>query len=471
MDEVLALTAAREPTLSEVWQAIWSGTDFSPPTYHFFLHGLINTVGAADSRLLWRLPSILAIYGAAICTYLFLVRSHLSRLSAVLGFGIVLAFKLFDHAIEVREYAMLVFGLAAAFLLWSEIEEDGPRYAKAFGLWLVLSACLCIHFYGIIEVAAIGTAEFVYAIWQKRIRTVVWVALLLTVPVQAALLPLAHHLATFNNGDNLAPAYYAKPSVHAFFTATNEVVGGAAFLLAALVVICAALLAKNRGLHPTKLQPVRIELKIVLIALCVLPFTTFAFSALVTKSFSARYMAAAALIPAIGFPWLLDWLPWRRTVASALMPLIAIVLVLRAQEPDPIARALAVAQKAAPLAPVVVGEAGLYIELMEAADPGTRADLVYLARPSGAFSPDPTNENELVRIARLNPEYRVRSQAAFLGTHKRFYVLTRLDKSIDTTTPSLLANGLLKKPVDAGHGILLYPSVASAEGPRGGGKR
>src|SRR5689334_25099215 len=46
MDEVLAVVAARQPGLSGVWHAIWSGTDFSPPTYHYLLHGLVQIFGA-----------------------------------------------------------------------------------------------------------------------------------------------------------------------------------------------------------------------------------------------------------------------------------------------------------------------------------------------------------------------------------------------------------------------------------------
>src|SRR5580704_11692392 len=62
MDEVLAVSAAGQETWARVWDAIWSGTDFSPPTYHFFLHGFVKAVGGADGRLVWRLPSIAAVY-------------------------------------------------------------------------------------------------------------------------------------------------------------------------------------------------------------------------------------------------------------------------------------------------------------------------------------------------------------------------------------------------------------------------
>ena len=228
MDEVLAVSAARQPSLSQVWGAIWSGTDFSPPTYHFFLRGFVQAVGVADGRFVWRLPSILAVYGAALCTYFLLVKSQLSRSAAVLAFGIVLAFSLFDFAIQARQYGLLALGLALALLLWSGIEEGRASKVRACCLWLVLAACLSLHFYGIVEVAVIGTAELVYWISRRRFRISVWIALLLTAPVEAALYPLASHLGAFNAADNVSPGYYATPSRGAFLNAVFEVIGGGA---------------------------------------------------------------------------------------------------------------------------------------------------------------------------------------------------------------------------------------------------
>ena len=187
----------------------------------------------------------------------------------------------------------------------------------------------------------------------------------------------------FNNGDNIALSYYAKPSLDAFLVATYEVVeggsAGAAFLLVVLVLVCAALPGGRVEGRAASAQSVRggvvgsLKLKIVLIALCLLPPTAFAFSVFVTKSFSARYMAVGALIPAITVPWVLDMLPWRRATTVAIVPLVAAMLVLRAQAPHPIAQAMAVLTKAAPPLPIIVGEGLLYIELMEAVDPPARA--------------------------------------------------------------------------------------------------
>lgn len=479
MDEVLAVSAARQPSLARVWEAIWSGTDFSPPTYHFLLHGFVQTVGAADSHLIWRLPSILAVYGAALCTYWLLVKSRLSRNVAVLAFGIVLAFSLFDYAIQVRQYGLLTLGLAIALLLWSGIDDTRAGNVKACCLWLVLAACLCLHFYGVIEVAVIGIAELTYWISRGRFRIKVWMALLLTAPVEAALYPLASHLATFNARDTLAPGYYATPTVGRFIGAVAEIMGSVAFgvllLLAAFLVMGIAYFQQQSEPQlPAAANPVPAgqaavlsKLEIVIISLCFLPLIAFAFSLFVTGSFSPRYMAAGALLPAIALPYVLNKVPSREIVALALVPLIVGILVLRSHLPDPIADALTILQKPRPPLPIVVGEGLLYIELVEAADPSTRSKLVYLKRPAGSLSPDPTNENQVIRLATFHPEYRVSEQKAFLDSNTSFYELCRPNMTTDTTTPALKEKGLLTGPLDAENGILLFRAEPPVENQQG----
>lgn len=469
MDEVLALSATRQPSLAGVWHAIWSGTDFSPPTYHYLLHGIVQIFGG-DSRLVWRVPSILAVYGAGLCTYTLLVRAQLSRFAAILGFGIVLAFALFDYAIQVRQYALLALGLAAALLLWTGMADTRGATVRACCLWLVLAACVCLHFYGVIEVAVIGLAELIYFMSRKKLRLAVWTALALTVPVEAALYPLASHLAQFNAGDNAAFDYYAQPTIGRFVGAALEVIGGGELgtlmlLAAVLIIALAQFLDRTEPPRPTVATADRTgrgvvlsEIQIVIICLCALPLIAFAFSFVVTKSFSARYMVAGALLPAVAAAYLLDKLPTRRVVALALVPLIAGILANRAHAPDRIGDALAVLQKTTPPLPIVIGEGLLYIELMEAANADTRSRLVYLKRPESALSPDPTNENEVLRLATFLPDYRVSGPAAFLKSNPDFYELYRPNMSVDTTTPALIEHGALGQPVDAERGIMLFRS-------------
>jgi len=483
MDEVLAVSAASQPSLARVWEAIWAGTDFSPPTYHFFLHGFVQAMGAADGRVVWRIPSILAVYGAALCTFLLLVRSQLSRSVAVLAFAIVLAFSLFDFAIQVRQYALLAFALAAALLLWSGMGDTRAGKARGCCLWLVLTACLCLHFYGVIEVAVIGAAELIYWISRRRFRVAVWLALLLTVPAEFAFYPLASRLAAFNAGDTLATGYYAKPTAGAFLQAVVQVIGGGGrgmlLLLAAFLVAATAyLLDRSKRRLPLAAEPVRAkhaaglsEIEIAILSLCLLPLMAFGFSLFVTGSFSARYMAAGALLPAIAAAYVLDKSPWRRRVALALIPAIVVILATRSHAADPIAEALAILQKPTPSLPIVVGEGLLFIELMEAADATTRSKLVYLKRPVGSFSPDPTNENEVIRLATFHPDYRVIERDAFLRGNASFYLLHRPNMSTDTTTPALIEKGLLGSPVDAENGVLLFRSPPSTKNQQGGDNR
>lgn len=526
MDEVLAVSAAGQASWAGVWNAIWAGTDFSPPTYHFLLHGLVKVFGAADGRLIWRLPSIVAVYGVAVCTYLLLIRSQRSRFAAALAFAIVLAFGLFDFAIQVRQYALLALGLAVALLLWTGMDDDRVGKGRACGLWLVLAACLCLHFYGIVEAAVIGTAELIYTISRRRVRIAVWMVLLLTLPVEAALYPLAAHLSVFNHGDSLAPEYYAKPTLDALFGAVDQVINGSTFgdpfVLAALLAMAAAYLWERSAPEPqaadwrnersvfglsrfdilmlalaaclgkllllaaslailcgyllerpastTRAAVQRGEsaaiglsrLDIIMTALAVLPLLTFAFSALVTKSFSARYMSAAALLPAIAIAVMVDQLAWRRVISVILMAAVAGILVMRSHAPDRIGTALSVLQKTDPSVPAVIGEGLLYIELMQAADPDTRRRLVFLKTPAGVAIPDPTNENEVIRLATFHPEYQVSERQPFLARNSAFYVLSRPGVSVDTTTPALAAQGLLAAPIDCGDDILLLPSLPMA---------
>jgi hypothetical protein len=246
----------------------------------------------------------------------------------------------------------------------------------------------------------------------------------------------------------------------------------AAALIFGLAQLFKAADAPRAATHPLRAsqRSALTDIQIVIIGLCALPFITFAFSLFVTKSFSGRYVSAAALLPAVAGAYLLDKLPARRVVVLALVPVIAGTLMnrLNMRPPDLIGDALAAVQRASPPFPIVVGEGLLYIELMEAADPATRARLVYLKRPEGAPSPDPTNENEVLRLATFLPDYRVSEPTAFLAKTPTFYTLSRPNATVDTTSPRLIATGAIGVPVYADNGVLLFRAAASRNEQRGG---
>jgi hypothetical protein len=474
MDEISTELIAKQSSLAGIWSAIWNGLEFSPPTYHILLHYFIKAVGTGDDLLIWRIPSIVAIYCAALCVYA-LVRHRLNPFVALLAFGIVLDSELFEQAVQVRQYGLLTLGLAASFLLWYEFQDTRFPKTYSFTLWFILSGCLSLHFYGTIEVAAIGVAEVIWWISRKQFRLGIWLPLIFTIPIEAALFPLASHLATFNTADTMAANYYGKPTLFNFTHALFDIILGGKigtvllFTALALSGIAYALQCSTLRHLVHEDMPERDNpnfsldrLEIVILALCTLPFITFALAFFVTKSFAGRYAIPAALISGIAAAYILNKLPSRRVVALALIPFILGTLIIRSHEPDPITDVLtALATPRQPL-PVVIGEGRLYVELMEAVDAKTRLTLVYLLNPPDSISPDPTNENIVKRLTPFVPEYRVSKQVEFLSTNPRFYVLSRLNFSTDTTTPSLIKKGLIGGPLDIVQDtILFYAGSAS----------
>jgi hypothetical protein len=83
------------------------------------------------------------------------------------------------------------------------------------------------------------------------------------------------------------------------------------------------------------------------------------------------------------------------------------------------------------------------------------------------LSPDPTNENQVIRLATFHPEYRVSEQKAFLDGNSNFYELYRPDMTTDTTTPALKEKGFLIDPLDAENGILLFRAEPPRENQQG----
>jgi hypothetical protein len=468
MDEVLAVSTARLPTMGEVWSAIWSGAEFSPPTYHFFLHALIRLAGAHDDHLVARLPSIIAVYGAALCIC-FLVRRRLGTTAAVISLGVILCSGLFDYAVQARQYALLALGLGAALLIWDGISDTKHPHARALALWLILAICLCLHFYGIVVVATIGVAELLWFATRREFRWPLWLALAATGPVEAACYPLASHLAVFSAGDAVASNYYAKPIFGSLAPSLFDLMFGGernamlwleTFMLAGVAYLvqpaASAISAPDTASSFEGRPEVLSRLGIVIVALCTLPIITFGLSFFATKSFSARYMSEVALLSGIAVACMWSLLPARRLVALCLVPLLVVFNIHPPREPDPTQTALSSLDAARPPLPIVVGEGLLYIELMEAADPQTRSRLVYLLRPPGAISPDPTNENQVKRYVPFHADYKVSDQKTFLAANPDFYVVYRPNETVDTTTPSLMAQGLLGSPLTADRGVLIF---------------
>ncbi|NPT46120.1 hypothetical protein GNZ12_33335 [Paraburkholderia sp. 1N] len=438
MDEVLAVTAAGQPTLVGVNAAIWAGTDFSPPLLHYLLHGLMYYADVFSAPLIYRVPSILSVYLAAWLIYL-LVRRYLSAAMALVAFALILGSGLFEFAVQARQYGLLTLDLSAALFIWDGFRRTRYPSASALALWAVFAMGLGTHFYGFLSIAAIGMCEVLYFLTGGSIRWRIWLALVLTIPVEAGLHPLAAHLASFNAGDNKALSYYAHPTVGAFSEALWKVLlgGSGGTLVIAIAALSAILIsvakvsplladklnALEGGVTPTSAAD-RLQFEILLGALLLLPFVIFAFSLLITHSFSYRYVVACTLFFGMAGAYLLDKLTCKRAVALITMPVLILILISRGHAQDDVASVIASLRQVPAGLPIVVENGRDYIELMGANDNPSKDRLYFLKNSAGYVSPDPTNEHAATRMVSLGKGYKVVAAREFLAHQKDFYLFT-----------------------------------------------
>jgi len=432
MDEVLTYIVATQPSMAEVWRAIWTGTDFSPPTFHWLLHGFPGL--ESHALIVARLPGIMGFLAAALCMA-GIVRRQTGLPWASLAFAITLASPMFAFAIQARQYGLLAFSVALALWLWSGLPAH-PRTRPIAGIWAALALALCLHFYGIVLVGAVVLCEGLWSWRNRAVRRPVWVALAGLVPVFLVWFPLAHHLRTISAADQIGLGFYGRPTLARLVaTCAQLFIGGQPqgpvyFGIAVAVAVGATLRRQEKQASP----PPPSQANIVLIGLAAIPIGAFALAVLATGSFMPRYASAAGLLagPALGL-WLgrrhyPDWM------ALLPLPFVALSLVMQTQshKRGPIIAAAAQAIVDTPAnMPVVTGDGQLYLELLAALPPAQNRRLAYLAGPTPDHSPDPTNEHEVLRLATIEPRIRVVSFAQATAAGQRLNILHTRPGQID----------------------------------------
>jgi hypothetical protein len=455
MDEVLAAATARLPQAGDIVAAIWSGAEFSPPSFDLLLHVL--GVAAPGAGLAIRLPSFLAVGATGL-----VVAACLRRVAggplAVVGCGLTWSGGLFYFAIQARPYALLALCLALALWLWLGLPARRPAW-RAGALWVLGAVAISLHVYGVLIPACIGTAELFYAAAARRWRWPVWLALIALLPVLAAWAPLYLHLAHLNAADQSGPVYYGRPDLPALAFALDYMLvphswRHGPFALAALLAVAIAATARLRRPRDDEVR----RWRCALLALAMLPVIAFGISLFITGTFAARYISGVALLPALAVPYALRDLRPARLIACLLVPAIAWSMVAEAAGRDwaaPTDEMMLVAR--APPAPrlIVIDQGQEYIQLVEALPPALRARCVFVLTAPGIARPDPTNENQVRRLAGFLPHYQLWSVPALLAAAPSFLLIFRPDQP-GSALASLRAAGARFTPLARAGGETLY---------------
>lgn len=387
-DELYTYYIATQPTLHDLRQALLTGAEQIPWTFHLMTRAVLELVGMGPISI--RTPQILGFL-----VMMWSLRGFVARGTSSFYGLIAMAFPLltdaYRYAYEARPYGVML-GLAGlALISWQAAARGESRRLSLVMLTLSLAASLATHYYAILIFFALGTGELVRTWTQKRVDPAVWGAFTL-----AGIIPLLAFSEFMVQAANYSTAFWAQlhPSgVPSFY---REMLAPASFPIAATLFV--GLLYSTYAPHVAtggdrKLVPAH-EVAAA-IAFAALPLVAYVIALLVTKAFLSRYCVAAVIglsvLPALG----LYCLPRGR----ALMGVTFLAAVccwfplqqyrtLKALADQASSRFASIAlleKRASGGLPIVASEPHVFMSLAHYAPPMIRARLIYLSDPEASL--------------------------------------------------------------------------------------
>jgi uncharacterized membrane protein len=466
-DEVLAVWAARLPTVHEITTAIWHGAEFSPPTYDIFLHLVFR--GFGSSLLVARMPSIVAVFCTAVVVA-WITGRRLGTIAAALAFGLVLNSPLFDFAIQARPYAILIALISIILLFWSGYKSGVWRPTM---IGLLLFMCMSLHVYAIVAFAVFALMEALTSARSRAIRPAIWIALAAAAAASAVWMPLVLHLSAFNSGDTGSADFYGAPTLQHLIEHFDTLFRGSTafgiFLLAAILLIAGACAtASVVRTTPRPKPPSSGDAVIAIMAAALLASFPVGFLLALgaTHVFSARYALPAVLGAILLLVLGLTRLPSYRLVGCLLCALLAVLPLWRGMPQRDSARAIALLGDTP--GPVVVSDSQLFMEIVENAAPDLRDRLVHLAKPPGVADGDTSSDHQLQRlVTSFRPDLAMREPFAFMAEHPHFTEVCRPSSARDAFCAWLIAQGRVQGVVslEARIAVLTIGAGSHAEHP------
>ena len=321
-DEIFTVAIARLPAMADVWRALASAADTSPPGYYVVERSIAGLIG--PDVLAYRLASVVAVPLTCWCLFLF-ARRNTDTVSAAIAATLPLLTILYIHySVEARPYALMVFMLALAALAWQR--ASSPAWTVA--LALAVMGAVSVHYYSVYALLPFAAAEVTWSLSQRRLRVGVWLAFAAGGAALAAYWPLLRSLHTIYNDH-----YWARASITRAMASYDEymslftvgaMIGFVAVLSGALLVYTARTIVPrpDDGLPPD----VPPATAVLVLGLLWLPWIALAVAKVFGGGVAARYTLGATLGMALAVAYIAYWLGRR---ASALVPDVPAGLVPR----------------------------------------------------------------------------------------------------------------------------------------------
>lgn len=290
-DELYTFYIARLPSMADVWMALASRGEQTPPFFYVLTRLSLGAFGV--SGLTIRLPEILGFWLMCACLFVF-VRRRAAASAALCAAALPLVTMAYFYAYEARPYGLVLGFGALALVAWQSAALGQRRGLSIIGLALALGATVSAHYYGVFVVAALAAGEAVRAASSRRLDVPVWIALV------APAIPLALHLPLIRAGAAYSGAFWAIPrwvNIPDFYT---YLLGPAVVPLAAILVV-AALYAVTIGPQrrdgvPSAAPPAPPVHEIAAAcAFVTIPFLAVFLAKVATGAFTHRYALPAIL--------------------------------------------------------------------------------------------------------------------------------------------------------------------------------
>jgi hypothetical protein len=426
-DEVFTVVISRLGSMSDVWHALASAGDTSPPGFYVierFLSGIVS-----NELIGFRLASILAVPLTSLCLYLFMRRDTDPVPACVAAVLPLLTVLYSTFSVEARAYAPMACALAITALAW--------QYASGkFGsvmLALSLVAAVSIHYYAIFALVPFAAAELTWTAFHRRLRPGVWLAFVAGGLSCIAYWPLLNNLRQVY-GRN----YWAKASVFRAITSYDEYLSvmtlGAT--LGFVTILSGALLVYVvRTVRPRPDDPIPPDVPppncVLALGLLWLPWIALVAAQVAGGGIAARYTIGAALGIALSAGYVAYWLGQRASAVLLMCLLTAFAcketvfwgaeIAGRNTRRVDVASLHRLIERGNPSEPIVVTNGMDFVPLAYYAPQSTTKRLVALVDPESARQHSGTDSIELdLLVLQKYMPITVKSYEEFELAHDRF---------------------------------------------------
>ena len=289
-DELYTYYVATLPSMREVWAALLSGGEQTPPFFYFTTRVAMDAFGASNISI--RLPQMVGFWVMTLSLLVF-VKRRTSWLPALCAAAFPLVTTAYYYAFEARAYGMVLGFAGVALVSWQSAALGRRRALSLICLAVSLAAAVSSHYYAVFVILPLALGELTRAVESRRLDLPIWAAL--TFPA----VPLALHLPLLRAGQAYSGAFWSPPqwvNVPDFYAhLLNPALVGLAVIL--VLAILHSLVVRSDG--PSVAGPRAAALPVAeIVAACgfiLIPFVAVIVAKAFTGAFTYRYAIAAVL--------------------------------------------------------------------------------------------------------------------------------------------------------------------------------